>query len=142
MIDEKSTKFEDLLTLENITGIYEGSTAESESKQEHIDWFFEELEYYAEKYNIQYKQEKTDKNILVFRKNVEDYLLNCLTVVDVEELGYEIAKDLQDEVVEESEIDWRCDNDWQEQIDGVFTHAYDYLKSFGCKIRNYNGELE
>ena len=143
MIDENSTKFEDLLALENVTGIYEGSIAEdSKNQQEHIDWFFEELEYYAEKYNIQYKQEKTDKNILVFRKDVKDYLLNCLTVIDVEELGYEIAKDLENEVVNESDIDWRCDNDWLEQIDGVFTHAYDYLKSFGCKIRDYNGKIE
>lgn len=143
MIDENSSKFEDLLQLECLEGIYEGSIHEdADNWQYHAEWFFGELEFFAEKYDIKYENDKSDKNIRKFRDDIRDYLLSCLTVVDVERLGYEIAKDLEDDIVNEEDIDWRCDNDWCEQIDGVFTHAYDYLKSFGCKIKNYNGELE
>lgn len=145
MIDENSTKFEDLLMLENISGIYEGHLAEDgDNWSYHAEWFYDELMYYCEKYNIHVHKEgnKSDENIQIIRDDIRDYLLSCLTVVDVEQLGYEIAKDLENEVVNESDIDWRCDNDWLEQIDGVFTHAYDYLKSFGCKIRDYNGKIE
>lgn len=144
-------KLYDLLMLENYEGIYEGSIKEDgDNWKYHAEWYFNELATFAEFYEIPFEDKVTDENIRKLRQEIKDFLLESITVVDVRKLGEEIAYELKDEIiaetseniVDEDRIDLKCDTAWAEQIDGVFTHAYDKVKELGCKIRNYNGEIE
>ncbi len=136
-------KFNDLLMLENYEGIYEGSIKEDGDNWEyHAKWYFNELAIIAENYEIDFVNEVTDENIRKMRDDIKTFLIDSLTVIDVRKIGEEIAKELKNSIVDEADLDEACDEAWASEIDGVFTHAYDKLKSLGCKIKTYNGDLE
>lgn len=134
-----SKKFEDLLLLENYEGIYEGSIKEDGDNWEyHAEWYFNELAIVADYYEIQYENKITDENIRKMRNDIKEFLIESLTVVDIRELGEEIAYELKDTKIKEQKIDEACDNAWGEFGDDLFSYIYDKLKDLGCKIITYD----
>lgn len=131
------SKLNDLLLLHYYDGVHSGQCeVDFDNYEIHNKTYMNWLSEIAKKYELD-----IDKNIENSFDIICEYLENCLNVVDIEELSEEIAKDIEDDFVEESEIDWNCDNSWQEQRDGLFTKVYDKLLNMGCKIITYNKKI-